>query len=179
MESVPDLVGRLLAHYRIEEHLGSGGMGSVYRAVDTKLGRDVAIKVLPPAFANDQERLLRFEREARLLASLNHPNIAAIYGIEESEGMRFLVLEMVPGKTLAQRISGGLLPIDKGLGICRQVAEALEAAHERDIIHRDLKPENIKITPEEKVKVLDFGIAKAFRQHSRQEMETLTKSTGG
>ncbi|MEE9231600.1 MAG: protein kinase, partial [Acidobacteriota bacterium] len=140
--------------------------GEVYRATDSKLGREVAIKVLPDAFAKDPERLARFDQEARLLASLNHPHIAAIYGLEESDGVRFLVLELVPGDTLAKRIAQGPIPIDEALTLCRQIAEALEAAHERGIIHRDLKPANVKVTPDGKVKVLDFGLAKAFQTDS-------------
>jgi serine/threonine-protein kinase len=137
-------------------------MGEVYKARDTKLGREVAIKVLPEAFAENKERLARFEREARLLASLNHPNIATLHGLEESDGIHFLVMELVPGETLAERIAPGPLPVDEALSIFRQIAEALEAAHEKSIIHRDLKPANIKVTPEGKVKVLDFGLAKAL-----------------
>ncbi len=139
-------------------------MGVVYRAEDTKPRRTVALKYLPHAFAADPERLARFEREARLLASLNHPNIAAIHGLEEAGGERFLVLELVEGETLAQRISKGLLPVEEAREVCRQIAEGLEAAHEKGIIHRDLKPANVKITPEGKVKVLDFGLAKAFHE---------------
>ncbi len=160
------MIGTTLTHYRIEEKIGAGGMGEVYRATDTKLGREVAIKVLPEAFAQDPERLARFDQEARLLASLNHPNIAAIHGLEESNGTRFLILELVPGETLAQRIDQGPLPVDEALPLCRQIAEALEAAHERGIIHRDLKPANVKVTPDGKVKVLDFGLAKAFQTDS-------------
>jgi serine/threonine protein kinase len=157
------MVGRTLGHYRIEEELGAGGMGVVYRATDTKLGRFVAIKVLAEVFGADSERLARFEREARLLAALNHLNIAAIYGLEESGGVHYLVLELVAGQTLNQRLAAGPLPTDEAIGICRQIAEALEAAHERGIVHRDLKPANIMITPEGKVKVLDFGLAKALQ----------------
>ncbi len=156
------MIGTTLNHYRIEEKIGTGGMGKVYRATDSKLGREVAIKVLPDEFAKDPERLARFDQEARHLALLNHPNIAAIYGLEESDGVRFLVLELVPGDTLAERIATGPLPVDEALTLCRQIAEALEAAHERGIIHRDLKPANVKVTPDGKVKVLDFGLAKAF-----------------
>ena len=147
-----------IAHYRITSKLGEGGMGEVWRATDTKLGRDVAIKVLPEAFARDPDRMARFTREAQMLASLNHPNIAAIYGVEE----RALVMELVEGPTLAERIAAGPIPLDDALPIAKQIAEALEYAHERSIIHRDLKPANIKITPEARVKVLDFGLAKAL-----------------
>ena len=137
-------------------------MGEVWRARDTKLGREVAIKTLPEEFAKDDERLARFEREAKLLASLNHPNIAAIYGLEEDKGTRFLVLELVEGDTLADRLKHGAIPVEASLKLALQIAEALEAAHEKGVIHRDLKPLNIKVTPEGKVKVLDFGLAKAF-----------------
>jgi serine/threonine-protein kinase len=147
-----------IAHFRIVSKLGEGGMGVVYRATDTKLNRDVAIKVLPDSFAADPDRLTRFTREAQVLASLNHPNIAAIYGLEE----RALVLELVDGPTLAERIAAGPIPVDAALPIARQIAEALEYAHEKGIIHRDLKPANVKITPEGRVKVLDFGLAKAM-----------------
>jgi serine/threonine-protein kinase len=137
-------------------------MGEVYQATDTKLGRSVAVKVLPDAFARDAERLSRFEREAKVLASLNHSNIAALYGMEEAEGRHFLVMELVPGETLAERLQRGLIPIDEVLKIAHQIAEGVEAAHDKGVIHRDLKPANVKITPEEKVKVLDFGLAKAL-----------------
>src|SRR5215469_2502300 len=146
-----------IAHYRITAKLGEGGMGEVWRATDTKLNRDVAVKVLPDAFVADPDRLARFTREAQVLASLNHPNIAAIYGVEE----RALVMELVEGPTLAERIERGRIPLDEALAIARQIAEALEYAHERGVIHRDLKPANIKISPEGRVKVLDFGLAKA------------------
>ena len=137
-------------------------MGEVYRAEDTNLSRDVAIKVLPEQFTKDPQRLARFEREAKLLASLNHPNIAAIYGFEEADGVRFLAMELVPGETLAERIAKGPVPVEEALEICRQIAEGVEAAHEKGVIHRDLKPANVKVTPEGKVKILDFGLAKAF-----------------
>ncbi|MDA2924420.1 serine/threonine protein kinase, partial [Acidobacteria bacterium AH-259-L09] len=161
-DQAQSLVGRQIGSYKILSLLGAGGMGQVYRATDTKLGREVAIKVLPDLLARDPERLARFEREAKLLAALNHPNIAAIYGLEESNGLRYLVLELVPGETLAERLAKGPLPVEKALRICGQIAEALEAAHEKGIIHRDLKPANIKVTPQDKVKVLDFGVAKAL-----------------
>src|SRR5580658_9643521 len=138
-------------------------MGEVYRARDTKLGRDVAVKVLPEAFAHDPDRLSRFQREAKMLAALNHPAIAMIYGLEQSNGTSYLVMELVSGETLQQRLAReGRLPTEDALGVCRQIAEALEAAHEKGIIHRDLKPANVKVTPEGRVKVLDFGLAKAF-----------------
>ncbi len=146
--------------YPIEREVGRGGMGIVYLGRDTRLDRPVAIKVLPAAFASDPERLARFEREARLLASLHHPNVAGIFGLEESGGHRFLVLEYVEGETLAQRISRGPLPVDEAVDVCRQIAAALEAAHEGGVIHRDLKPGNVKLTPSGEVKVLDFGLAK-------------------
>ncbi len=151
-----------LGSYQIVAPLGAGGMGEVYRARDAKLGREVAVKLLPEAFARDPERLARFEREAHLLASLNHPNIAAIYGLEESEGASFLILELVPGETLAERLTARALPVDEALAVARQIAEALEAAHEKGIIHRDLKPANVKVTPAGIAKVLDFGLAKAL-----------------
>jgi eukaryotic-like serine/threonine-protein kinase len=156
------MIGKTLGHYEISNQLGKGGMGEVYRAHDTKLNRDIALKVLPAAFANDADRMARFKREAQLLASLNHPNIAAIYGLEESGGVRALVMELAEGQTLAERILKGPIPLDEALGIARQIAEALEGAHEKGIIHRDLKPANIKIAPEGAVKVLDFGLAKAL-----------------
>ena len=158
--------GHKLAHYEVLELIGKGGMGEVYRARDGKLGRDVAIKVLPDELAENKERLARFKREAKVLASLNHPGIAAIYGLEESEGTHYLILELVPGETLAERIARGPIPVDEALQIAIQIAEALEEAHEHGIVHRDLKPANIKITPDGKVKVLDFGLAKAFVEES-------------
>ena len=156
------MIGQTISHYKITSKLGEGGMGEVYRAEDTTLKREVAIKVLPERFTQNTERLARFEREAQLLASLNYPNIAAIHGLEESDGIRFLVLELVEGKTLAERVSKGPLPAEESLEVCRQVAEGLEAAHETGVIHRDLKPANVNITPEGKVKILDFGLAKAL-----------------
>ncbi len=154
--------GVRLGQYEIVSALGAGGMGEVYRARDTRLGREVAIKVLLPSVANDPDRLARFSREAQVLASLNHPNIAHIYGIEDADGVKALVLELVEGEDLAQRIARGPIPLDEALPIARQIADALEAAHEQGIIHRDLKPANIKVRPDGTVKVLDFGLAKAL-----------------
>jgi serine/threonine protein kinase len=154
--------GTRLGPYEIQAAIGAGGMGEVYRARDTRLQRDVAIKVLPEAFASDIQRMARFEREAKLLASLNYPNIASIYGLEESGSTRALVMELVEGPTLADRIRGGAIPIDEALPIARQVADALEYAHDHNVIHRDLKPANIKVRPDGTVKVLDFGLAKAM-----------------
>src|SRR5215510_4541967 len=156
------MIGTQLAHYSITSHLGSGGMGEVYEAMDSKLGRRVAIKLLPESFARDTERAARLEREARVLAALNHPNIAAVHGLEEAEHRQFLVMELVEGETLAERIRRGPLPIDEALTICLQLCEALEAAHEKGVIHRDLKPANVKITPAGTVKALDFGLAKTL-----------------
>jgi Tol biopolymer transport system component len=156
------MIGQTLSHYRITAALGAGGMGEVYRATDTHLNRDVAIKVLPPEVAHDAERLGRFRREAHLLASLNHPHIAAIYGLEEADGTPFLALELVEGEDLKQRLQRGPIPVDEALEMAEQIAEALEEAHNKGIVHRDLKPANVKITPDGKVKVLDFGLAKAW-----------------
>ena len=154
--------GARLGVYEIIAPIGEGGMGQVFRARDTKLNRDVALKVLPDSFANDADRLARFTREAQALAALNHPNIAAIYGIEESSGVRALVMELVEGDDLSQRIARGAIPLDEALPIAKQIAEALEAAHEQGIMHRDLKPANIKVRLDGTVKVLDFGLAKAM-----------------
>ncbi len=155
-------IGQNLSHYGITGKIGKGGMGEVFRAKDQKLGRDVAIKVLPEEFARDTDRVARFQREAKVLASLNHPNIATIHGLEESGGTNFLVLEFVEGQTLADKIKTGPITVEESLKLALQIAEALEAAHEKGVIHRDLKPANIKVTPEGKVKVLDFGLAKAY-----------------
>src|SRR5215471_15281794 len=152
------MIGEALGHYRISSLLGKGGMGEVYQAHDQNLGRDVAIKVLPVEFAKDTERVSRLQREAKLLASLNHPGIAAIYGLEEAGGTNFLVLELVEGETLADHIRRGPIPLDESLKLAMQIAVSLDAAHEKGIVHRDLKPANIKVTPEGKVKVLDFGL---------------------
>ena len=159
---MPLSAGTRLGPYEILSALGAGGMGEVYRARDTKLDRAVAIKILPEAFAADTERIARFQREAKTLASLNHPNIAHIHGLEESDGVRALVMELVEGEDLAQRIGRGAIPPDEALPIAKQVTDALEAAHEQGIIHRDLKPANIKVRPDGTVKVLDFGLAKAI-----------------
>src|SRR6516225_1723150 len=153
--------GTRFGSYEIVEPIGSGGMGEVYRARDTTLGRDVALKILPASFTNDPERVARFRREAQVLASLNHPHVAQIHGLEEANSTQFLVLELVDGESLDKRIAGGPIPIDEALGIAKQIAEALEAAHEKGIIHRDLKPANIALTNDGTVKVLDFGLAKA------------------
>jgi serine/threonine protein kinase len=161
-EHAASLVGGQIGSYKIVSRLGAGGMGEVYRARDTKLGRDVAIKVVAHVFLSDAERLARFEREARVLATLNHPHIGAIYGVAEADGVRGLVLELVEGATLAECLSVGPLPIAEALTVARQIADAIEAAHEKGVIHRDLKPANIKITPDGTVKVLDFGLAKVF-----------------
>ncbi len=155
-------VGSRLGHYDVTALIGEGGMGQVYRATDTKLKRQVALKILPEAFADDPDRLARFQREAQVLASLNHPGIAAIYGLEDSGDTKALVLELVEGPTLADRIKKGPIPLDEALPIAKQIAEALEAAHEAGVIHRDLKPANIKVREDGTVKVLDFGLAKAL-----------------
>ena len=159
---MPISVGTRFGAYEVTSSLGSGGMGEVYRARDTNLKRDVALKALPPALANDADRLARFQREAELLASLNHPNIAQIYGLERSEGTTALAMELIEGPTLEDRIFQGRIPVEEALRVASQIADALEAAHERGIVHRDLKPANIKLRPDGVVKVLDFGIAKAL-----------------
>jgi serine/threonine protein kinase len=162
--------GTRLGPYEILALLGAGGMGEVYEARDNKLERNVAIKVLPETFAHDSERLARFQREARMLAALNHPNIATIFGLEQSDRVHYLVMELVPGQTLAARLKAGPLGIEEALQIAVQIAEAMEAAHEKRVIHRDLKPANVKVTPEGRVKVLDFGLAKAFDVDAEQDL---------
>ena len=141
------MIGSNVSHYKVTSKLGEGGMGEVWRAEDTKLGRDVALKMLPDGFAQDPERLARFEREARVLASLSHPNIAGIHGLEEVDGKRFLVMELVEGQTLAERIQQGPMPIEEVVRIAKQIAEAVESAHEKGVVHRDLKPANVNLTP--------------------------------
>src|SRR5689334_16229726 len=158
------MIGQRLGAYEIVAKLGEGGMGEVYRARDTRLDRDVAIKALPSQFASDPERLARFEREAKVLAALNHPNIAAIYGLED----RAIVMELVEGPTLADRIATGALPLDESLKIAAQIADALEAAHEKVVVHRDLKPANVKVRHDGTVKVLDFGLATALQSSTRE-----------
>jgi serine/threonine-protein kinase len=169
------MIGRKLGHYDIVEKIGEGGMGAVYRARDTTLGRDVALKLLPDFLAVDRERIGRLEREAYLLASLNHPNIATLHGLEDSEGLKYLVMEFVSGETLAERIPRGPRRLEECLRIFRQIAEALEAAHEKGFIHRDLKPANVVVTSEGRVKVLDFGLAKAVAEEA--PASDISKST--
>ncbi len=168
------MIGKTLGHYQITSQIGKGGMGEVFQAKDQVLGREVALKVLPEEFARDTDRVARFQREAKVLASLNHPNIAAIHGLEQFEGKKFLVLELVEGQTLADQIKRGPIPVEQSLKLALQIAEALEAAHEKGVIHRDLKPANIKVTPDGKVKVLDFGLAKAYA--GEQEQVNLSNS---
>ncbi|HXI04008.1 MAG TPA: serine/threonine-protein kinase, partial [Candidatus Saccharimonadales bacterium] len=154
--------GGMLAHYRLVGKIGEGGMGVVWKAEDTKLGRTVAVKSLPADLAADPQRLARLQREAQVLASLNHPSIAAIHGLEESGGRTFLILELVEGEDLAARLRRGPVPAAEALEIAGQMAEGLHAAHDKGVVHRDLKPANVKVTPEGKVKILDFGLAKAW-----------------
>ncbi len=178
------MIGAKLAQYEITQHLGSGGMGDVYQATDSTLGRNVAVKFLPDSVAHDAERVARFEREARVLASLNHPNIAAIYGLEMSADKKFLVMELVPGETLADVIKRSAIPVEESLLIAKQICEALELAHESGVVHRDLKPANIKVTPDGRVKVLDFGLATMVQpagsssSYSLQNSPTLTQTLG-
>jgi serine/threonine protein kinase len=180
---IRELTGKTILHYHISEKIGAGGMGEVYRAEDSRLHRRVAIKVLPDEFANDAERLARFQREAEVLASLNNPNIATLYSLEESGGRCFIVMELVEGQTLAQRLLKGPLPVKEVLQVCRQLAEGLEAAHESGVIHRDLKPANVKISSDGNVKILDFGLAKAFHpeaaQGAAEELSIIIEATTG
>ncbi|MEE8367723.1 MAG: serine/threonine-protein kinase, partial [Thermoanaerobaculia bacterium] len=169
------MIGTTLSHFKITAKLGEGGMGEVYRATDTNLDREVAIKVLPEDFTRDPERLARFEREAKVLASLNHPNIAAIYQVEEVDDVHFLVLELAAGEDLQKRLARGPIPLRESLTIGLNIAVALEAAHEQGIIHRDLKPANVKTTSDGGVKVLDFGLAKALEAQSASSSEELSR----
>src|SRR5687767_7893794 len=166
--------GTRLGVYEITAQLGVGGMGEVYRATDTKLKRQVAIKILPSSLSADPDRLARFQREAEVLASLNHPNIGSIHGLEEANGITALVMELVEGEDLSQRIARGAIPLDEALPIAKQLAEALEAAHAQGVVHRDLKPANIKLTADGRVKVLDFGLAKVFT--SEPDALTISRS---
>jgi serine/threonine protein kinase len=170
------MIGKTIGNYQITDRIGAGGMGEVFRARDTKLNRDVAIKVLTDAFTQDADRLVRFEREARLLAGLNHPSIGAIYGVEEADGQQCLILELVEGEDLGERLKRGAVPVDEALEIAFQISEALEAAHEQGTVHRDLKPANIKINPNGRVKVLDFGLAKAFDTEGSDSSPDLSRS---
>jgi len=168
--------GQSLAHYRLVEKIGEGGMGVVWKAVDTTLDREVAIKILPEQLARETERLARFEREAKLLASLNHANIAAVYGLHEADGLRFIAMELVAGVDLSQRLEHGPLPVDEALAAAQLIAQALEAAHENGTIHRDLKPANVKLAPDGAVKVLDFGLAKAFEPETAAGSASMSRS---
>src|SRR5439155_10715562 len=178
---MPLSVGMRLGPYEILAAIGAGGMGEVYRARDTRLKREVAIKVLPEAFAQDPERLARFQREAELLASFNHPNIATLYGLETAGGVTAIVLELVEGETLADIIARGPIPLDEAAPILGQIADALDAAHERDVVHRDLKPSNIKLRPDGAAKILDVGLAKLVHQsessRSSSSAAAITSST--
>jgi serine/threonine-protein kinase len=169
--------GTRLGVYEVITQIGAGGMGEVYRATDSNLKRSVAIKVLPAAVAGDADRLARFQREAEVLAALNHPNIAAIYGLEKTTDFTALVMELVEGEDLSQRIARGAIPLDEALPIAKQIADALEAAHEHGIIHRDLKPANIKVRPDGTVKVLDFGLAKAMEPASAMSANAMNSPT--
>ena len=166
--------GQSLSFYEVLGPLGAGAMGEVYRARDTRLEREVAIKVLPEELSGDDERLRRFEREAKTLASLNHPNVAGIHGVDQSDEVWFLALELVPGEDLAARLARGPLPVDEAFEVCRQIAEGLEAAHEAGVVHRDLKPANVRVTPDGVAKVLDFGLAKPIRPKTSSESGTTT-----
>src|SRR5213593_328002 len=172
-------IGTRIGAYEVTSKLGEGGMGIVFRAHDAKLLRDVALKVLPDHFADDPDRLSRFKREAQLLASLNHPNIAQIYGLEQIENTQCIVMELVEGETLAEKLKNGPLPLDEALEISKQIADALAAAHEKEIVHRDLKPANVKLTPNGTVKVLDFGLAKALGNRSGTELSALPTVLSG
>ena len=169
-------IGNKLSHYTITAKLGEGGMGQVFRAEDSKLKRDVAIKVLPPALADDAERMMRLEREAQLLAQLDHPNIAGIYGLEEVDGNRLLVMQLVEGENLHHRLDSGPVPLQEALQIALQIARALESAHDKGVVHRDLKPANVMLSVDGNVKLLDFGLAKAFSHDGSGSMPELSAS---
>jgi serine/threonine-protein kinase len=171
------MIGRKLGHYEVLEKVGEGGMGAVYRARDTSVGRDVALKLLPEFVSGDSDKIARLEREAHLLGSMNHPNIAILHGLEESNGLKYLVMELVEGETLAEKLSRGPLSMDEALPIFLQIAEALDEAHHKSIIHRDLKPANVKLTPELRVKVLDFGLAKAMDTSETEPSELSNSPT--
>src|SRR5689334_19910120 len=170
------MIGRTLAHYRITASIGSGGMGEVFRATDTRLGRAVALKVLPPDMARDPERLARFQREARAVAALNHPHIVTIFSVEQADGVHFLTMELVEGQSLDRLIPKTGLPAERIIEIARALAEALAAAHEKGIVHRDLKPANVMLTGDGRVKVLDFGLAKETRATSHADA-TITSAS--
>src|SRR5271169_1296567 len=174
---MPLAAGDRVGHYEVLSLLGQGGMGEVYRARDTTLKRDVALKVLPGTFLRDPERMARFQREAEVLASLDHPNIGHIYGIVDSGDSRGLVLALIEGPTLADRIEAGPIQLDEAVAISKQIIEALEYAHDRSVVHRDLKPANIKITPDGAVKVLDFGLAKAFTTRADRPVDAENSPT--
>src|SRR5262245_32494392 len=171
--------GTRIGVHEVTSQLGEGGMGVVYRARDTRLLRDVAVKVLPEHFADDPDRLSRFQREAQLLASLNHPNIAQIYGLEQTEGTGCIIMELVEGDTLAEKLRNGPLPVDEAVEIAKQIADALAAAHERGIVHRDLKPANIKFTANGTVKVLDFGLAKLASRAPESQVSMMPTKVSG
>jgi serine/threonine protein kinase len=173
---MPLTAGQTLSFYEILGPLGAGGMGEVYLARDTRLEREVAIKVLPEELAGDEERLRRFDREAKTLASLNHTNVAGIHNIDQEGDTCFLAMELVPGEDLEERLKAGALPLDEALDVCRQIAEGLEAAHEAGVVHRDLKPANVRLTPEGAVKILDFGLAKPIGPKARTSGKTGAQS---
>jgi len=171
------MVGKSLLHYEITEKIGKGGMGEVFRARDTKLGRDVALKILPVELSGDPEREARFQREAFALASLQHANVASVYGFEEVEGVRFLIMELVSGSELTERMKQGPIPVDETLSIARQLAAGLESAHENGIVHRDLKPANVMENEEGEIKILDFGLAQAWFGDDPNQKESTTSPT--
>ncbi|MBC8423638.1 serine/threonine protein kinase [bacterium] len=171
------MIGKSLLHYEIKDRIGKGGMGEVFRARDTKLGRDVALKILPTELSGDPEREARFQREARALASLQHANVASVYGFEEVDGVRFLVMELVTGAELTERMEKGPIPVDETLGIARQLAAGLEAAHESGIVHRDLKPANVMESAEGEIKILDFGLAQAWFGDNPDQQDSASSPT--